>query len=228
MGFKINLHRAGKKADWEDIAPEERNAWQRTAAQTHGIVTPGNLVTLASFGVGLWALHKYRKGEDMSAAVLFAASLLGDAADGMVADKTSTKSPLGAALDPLKDKLLQVGALSVLTERGTISKEYAAVSLATNATNAAATVAARTRGIHTEASFAGKAKTALEGAYRTQLVPSGLAAYLVGRITETALEDRSVEVPLLGEVNRYVGVASIALSAVVAVDYVRKAMQSVE
>lgn len=114
--MKIQLHRIESSSEWEQTKSEDRNVWQRMAARTRGLITPGNIVTIIGFIlviIGLIGIikHQYWLG--------FAGILVGrllDIVDGWVADKTGTKSPLGEALDATVDKLstaLALGALLV-------------------------------------------------------------------------------------------------------------------
>lgn len=109
----MDLHRVTGKADWQKVTATKHNAWQRTAAATNGVVTPGNALTLLGFGLvlaGLFAINgeNYRLG-----ASLLATGRLLDIADGLAADHTGTKSPLGESLDAGFDKLGTVLAAGV-------------------------------------------------------------------------------------------------------------------
>jgi len=101
----MKLHRADNKPDWERVSAKKRTYWQRLAAQTKGLVTPGNIITatgllLVLIGCVLVAQEHYLGG--------FVTLLIGrfaDYADGLVAEHTQTKSALGALLDAAIDKL---------------------------------------------------------------------------------------------------------------------------
>jgi len=101
----MKLHRVGDQADWEKTQPSKRNRWQRTAAQTDAVVTPGNVLTIAGFVlvcIGAWMLFTDRF---LAAFVCIAIGRFFDIADGWMAEKTKTKSPLGESLDAGFDKL---------------------------------------------------------------------------------------------------------------------------
>jgi phosphatidylglycerophosphate synthase len=109
----INLHRA-EIADWSKQSPNYHNMWQRMAAKTHGIVAPGNLVSLVgalavSCGLYLVAQHSLTSG-----IIAIFAGRCADILDGIVADYTKTKSPLGEAIDAAADKIVVGLALLVL------------------------------------------------------------------------------------------------------------------
>jgi phosphatidylglycerophosphate synthase len=110
----MKLHRASGN-DWDDIAPEERNIWQRTASSTNGLVSPSNVITivggvLVTAGLVLLARHEIV----WLAVTLIMIGRAADLADGLVADKTGTKSTVGEAMDATVDKLELVAAVVVI------------------------------------------------------------------------------------------------------------------
>jgi phosphatidylglycerophosphate synthase len=109
----MELHRTGKKADWEGIPAAKQNAWQQAAARTHGAITPGNAISLLGLtlvGVGLYLIAKQHLWAGL---VVLVVSRLLDIADGMAADRTGTKSHVGEAVDAGFDKIAAFGALAV-------------------------------------------------------------------------------------------------------------------
>lgn len=109
----MDLHRASAHPDWTSTAPTARNMWQRLAARTSGVVTPGNVITLAglvfvSLGVVVFGQHR------LTGLMLIGAGRAADVADGMIAAATGTKSRLGEALDASADKLSLFAVLAVL------------------------------------------------------------------------------------------------------------------
>jgi phosphatidylglycerophosphate synthase len=110
----MQLHIAGKKADWASIPAAERNHYQRLAAASHSIVTPGNLVTITGFAlvlIGCWQLSYDRLWLGLSLILVGRGC---DIIDGWLAELTGTKSPLGRTLDALIDKLGSLAALIAL------------------------------------------------------------------------------------------------------------------
>lgn len=108
----MNLHRVEGKADWADVPPASRTFWQQVAAASSGIVTIGNLfslIGLVSVPVGLWLV--LGRHENISGAVVFVLGRLCDLADGWLADKTGTKSPLGEIVDATFDKISTVATV---------------------------------------------------------------------------------------------------------------------
>lgn len=117
---KTNLHRVGKKADWELVAPEKRTFWQKVAFSTRGIVTPANVTSILGailVGLGLWYVHT---GDIMQGALCVAAGRLADILDGMIAQATGTKSSVGETVDAGLDKLIVATTLVVLFMTGII------------------------------------------------------------------------------------------------------------
>ncbi len=101
----MNLHRSGLKPDW-DLLPRERwNRWQKLAADTHGIVTIGNAITILGFVGVLVGLYLVVKQHYSIGLGLLGAGRFCDLLDGWLAEKTGTKSPLGEQLDAGFDKL---------------------------------------------------------------------------------------------------------------------------
>lgn len=101
----MNLHRTNGQPDWEDMDPAEYNAYQRVAAATHGVVTPANLITLIGLGMVLVGLAVIFQQQLWVGLGLVLGGRLLDVIDGLVADKTRTKSPLGELWDATADKL---------------------------------------------------------------------------------------------------------------------------
>lgn len=101
----MKLHRAGNQADWTNTPKTSQNSWQRLAAQTDGVITPGNILTIAGLVlicIGAWMLFI---DQFLAAFVCVAIGRFFDIADGWAAENTKTKSPLGESLDAGFDKL---------------------------------------------------------------------------------------------------------------------------
>ncbi|CAN5151476.1 hypothetical protein BH09PAT3_BH09PAT3_2660 [soil metagenome] len=115
----MNLHRANGN-DWSTIPAKEQSGWQRLAAKTNGIITPGNLVSiigcvLVLLGIVLLAKESYGLG-----ILLVLLGRSADLLDGFVANLTKTKSPLGEAVDASIDKFEAFVAVLVLFIKGAI------------------------------------------------------------------------------------------------------------
>lgn len=112
----MQLHRADKQPEWEAVPTNERNAWQRVAATTSGFVTPANAITVIGLLIVLFGLQQLLAGEYWVAAGALVVGRLLDIVDGVVADKTGTKGPLGELMDAGADKIgtfITVVALAV-------------------------------------------------------------------------------------------------------------------
>ncbi len=116
----MQLHRTAGKPDWEAIDVAERNGWQHWAMRSHGILTPGNVITVTGFigvvyGLVLLADKSYGAG-----LLVLAAGRACDLLDGLAADYTGTKSPLGEKMDATFDKLSTGLSLIVLVVIGIV------------------------------------------------------------------------------------------------------------
>ena len=110
----MNLHKAKSKADWYYVKKEDRNFWQKTAAASGGILAPANAVTLTGAILVLAGLVQISDKLTLGAILFIVIGRLADIADGYVANKTGTKSPLGEVLDVTADKVLALATVTVL------------------------------------------------------------------------------------------------------------------
>lgn len=101
----MKLHRTNNRPDWESTDNKDRNVWQRMAAATNGIVTPGNLATFIGIALVVAGLLEILKENYWLGSVLIIIGRLCDLLDGWLAESTKTKSPLGELLDASIDKL---------------------------------------------------------------------------------------------------------------------------
>lgn len=111
--MKYKLHTA-KKADWEKTTRDSYNRWQKTAAGSHGILTPGNLISLAGGFLALYGLWVILNDDVVTGLVLLTLGRFADLADGIVAEQTKTKSPLGETVDASIDKIVVAATLIIL------------------------------------------------------------------------------------------------------------------
>ena len=116
----MDLHRASKVPDWEVIPPHKRNVWQHMAADTYGVGTPGNFLSVSGFLCVLAGLWIVVAGSLFAGTVLVSVGRLADIADGIIAHRTGTKSPLGRLLDASLDKTGAYLALIIFTLRGVL------------------------------------------------------------------------------------------------------------
>lgn len=139
----MNLHTVGRQADWEKVDPSERNVFQRWASRTHGILTPGNVITVLGAATVTSGLIDIHRGETRKGTYKVGSGRLLDILDGIVADITKTKSPLGEALDATVDKIVMLGILRTLYKKEVINKETYRSILHQNMANVAITGVAR-------------------------------------------------------------------------------------
>lgn len=109
----MSLHRA-LRSDWSAVAPQERNIWQRWAAVSHGVFTPGNIISVTGGALVIWGLVLLSRNGLITGSGAIIIGRLCDLLDGLVAEHTKTKSPLGEFVDATIDKILIVLALFVL------------------------------------------------------------------------------------------------------------------
>lgn len=123
----MNLHRTAEVPEWETVPRADWNTWQRIAHETDGIVTPGNVVTMAGFGLVSWGLIDIMRGHVGRGVFKVGLGRVLDVFDGRTADKTKTKSPKGEALDVAVDKTEAATALPVIIGKGIVPAGVAAV-----------------------------------------------------------------------------------------------------
>ncbi len=111
--MKIGLHTA-RVADWDRKNASPLNNWQKVAKSTRGILTPGNLASLGGGMAAVYGLWLIMDGEVVNGLIFLAAGRIADIADGIIADYTKTKSPLGETVDATIDKLVVALSLIVL------------------------------------------------------------------------------------------------------------------
>lgn len=108
----LNLHQA-KFADWENIKDEQRNIWQKIAYRSYGTLTPANLASLIGAALGLYGLWLIYDGQIVTGLIYLIIGRIADLVDGLVAEYTKTKSPLGETVDAVADKIVIGSALIV-------------------------------------------------------------------------------------------------------------------
>jgi len=101
----MNLHRTSGTPDWEKVAPAKRNIFQKISAATHGVASPANVITVIGLGIVIYGLILLLQQQYWVGLVLLAVGRLLDVVDGIVAEATGTKSPLGELFDAVADKI---------------------------------------------------------------------------------------------------------------------------
>lgn len=163
--MKFNLHRPQKnRADWENAAAETLNSWQKIAAATSGIITPSNLMDAGAAAAeqdlsdrilrAQKAMSRAKSAEkfvdaaeDKKRALIADQFLLPvDVLDGIVANETGTKSPLGEKVDVASDMWRTFVKTRTRLATGEFSTLDAGILLAPKLLNAATGGIALARG----------------------------------------------------------------------------------
>lgn len=157
----MNLHRA-LEHEWSHVPADQYNTYQRIAAHTNGLITPGNAVSLSGFMLVAAGLVFVWQGSLALGLALLLIGRLADLFDGMIAHATKTKSPVGEAVDATIDKIVALAALTVLSYLGLVPFFIGALFLLHNITNVCLFGLARLRGTRLHPNRTGKLSTAGE------------------------------------------------------------------
>lgn len=152
----MDLHRAGKQSQWHGIPDDKRNWWQKQAQRSHGLITPGNIVSATGASLVAASLIYFLRGAWGWGLVFLLIGRLADVADGIVAARTRTKSPLGEAVDATLDKFTLLAALIVFIVTGVVPLLAVLLIALFNAANAAFSLLARVRKQRIHPSHIGK------------------------------------------------------------------------
>lgn len=107
----MDLHRAKSTADWESVPAVNRNIWQRLAANTYAVVTPGNIFTILGLLLIIYGLCAIIWEDYWLGFATLVVGRLCDVLDGWLAAYSGTKSPLGEFFDATVDKLTTAAIL---------------------------------------------------------------------------------------------------------------------
>lgn len=105
MRVIMELHTPNENPDWTRVAHDQANVWQRLALATRGVITPGNLLSVAGVVIVAWGALLLGGDSWILGLLLVGLGRLADIADGVAASYTQTKSRLGEAVDTTCDKL---------------------------------------------------------------------------------------------------------------------------
>lgn len=157
----INMHTAGKKADWEYIKPEKWNKWQKIAAQTKGIITPANIISAVGALLVIYGFLQFRDGITVTGVLFIVMGRLADITDGYIAHISRTKSPLGEIVDTTVDKITVFFGLAVIIFFSLLPPIFTAAIIVQSLLNSTASLIGRQRGISIHPSQFGKLATFL-------------------------------------------------------------------
>jgi phosphatidylglycerophosphate synthase len=110
---RYTLHTA-RQADWEKDSKKPKNIWQKVASRSHGLLTPANIASVIGGVLAIYGLWIIMDGDTVRGLVFLTIGRIADIADGVIAEYTRTKSPLGEMIDASIDKLVVAAALIVL------------------------------------------------------------------------------------------------------------------
>ena len=92
----MNLHRVEGVADWAKPNLPKLSKIQKIASKTNGTITPGNILSVTGGLFVVSGLVDIYRGDEMKRGIRkVGIGRAIDIIDGIVADKTGTKSPLG-------------------------------------------------------------------------------------------------------------------------------------
>ncbi len=117
---KLHWVAANKNSDWDGVKDRKLNTWQHIAKGTYGFVTPANIISICGLYLVINGIRNYGEGSVLSGVLQVGLGRLLDYFDGIVANKTSTKSFIGATMDVSVDTLEFLLVIFVLASLGTI------------------------------------------------------------------------------------------------------------
>jgi phosphatidylglycerophosphate synthase len=161
--MRLLLHPAKRTrgSDWDQLSPAKRTAWQRVAASSYGVLTPGNLITLVGGVLVINGLFMISRGSVIDGLVVIVLGRMADVLDGLVAEYTKTKSDIGELLDATIDKIVIFTALIVILTQDLVPQLVALVVLAQSIYNSLLALLAKVTDHELHSSAAGKWTTAL-------------------------------------------------------------------
>lgn len=152
----MKLHHATGKPDWHDRDPLSYNSFQRVAAATRGVISPANIISIIGFGMVIYGLVEITREQYWTGLVLLAVGRLLDIVDGVVAEATKTKSPLGEFVDATLDKISTILTILVLLVTGIAPWWVMLVLLVPQVAITVFTLVQRKRGVKLHPSRSGK------------------------------------------------------------------------
>lgn len=155
----MGLHTA-RTADW-DKETGPRNIWQKIASKSYGTLTPANFASFAGGILAIYGLFVVVDGEVYKGLALVTIGRIADLVDGVIAEYTKTKSPLGETIDVLMDKVVMVTALIVFAGYGLVPWFIVGIVALQNLVNIIIGLMAKLRKKKIHPSRYGKVATAL-------------------------------------------------------------------
>lgn len=157
----MQMHRVRAKPDWEYVAKPERSPWQKLAAATNGMATPGNMITLLALAFVLAGSVLLLDRIYIVGFMMIATGRVLDFVDGAIAERTKTKGPLGEALDSIADKLAFLAVFAVFAMESIMPITLLVGLLLLQLANSVVVVAKKLRGINVHTTRYGKIEAAM-------------------------------------------------------------------
>ncbi len=208
----MNLHRSGKIPDWENIPSDQRNNWQKLAAKTNGFITPGNIITMSGAALVLSGAKDIKNNKERKGFAKLVIGRIADLADGLVADKTGTKSSKGESLDAFVDSAEMIAFLPLIVRKGYLPLRTGIIYGIHKAINAGATAVAKKGNLELHTSWAGKRS---EAARNMTICLYGLSKIVNDTRKEQSPLSNALEIG--AKVSEY---TSIALGTIASAQYV--------
>ena len=208
------MHQADRVADWHKVPVNQLNIWQRIAVRTHGALTPGNLLSALGLVLVLWGLLLIVDQRDGWGLVVIGSGRLADILDGLVADRTGTKSPLGELVDTSFDKISVLVAAVVFIVRDFTPWWLVLAIALQNVASILASLLARLRHMALHPSRLGK--NAMAGVWFTLLL------FGIGHVVQA--EGWKVAAWVILAAGYVAGVATLGLGVTATLSYYRQIM----
>ncbi len=180
----MDLHHSSKTPDWEQIPAEQHNVWQKVANSSNGIVTPGNIITIAGAGLVFSGMNDIKQNRKFNAFSKIAIGRIADLADGYIANKTGTKSSKGEALDAAVDSVELALAIPMLVRREYLPMRTGLIYGIHKAVNGYASAKAKKNGYELHSSWSGKRAEAFRW--------GTIAFYALAKLSEDKFNNDSI------------------------------------
>ena len=159
----MKLHRIQASTDWQNLPNSDLNFFQKIADKTNGILTPGNIITTVGLGLVINGCQDLEQNPN-KALIKISAGRLADYFDGIIADKTQTKSQIGEAADVVADKIATLAILKSTNDHKILSSRFLSFLIIQNSVNSFIGLQAKLSHQELHSSKYGKIATALQTA----------------------------------------------------------------
>ena len=206
----MKLHRIERQSDWQDIPAEDLNFFQKIAKKTHGIVTPANVITTIGLGLVIDGCNDLDQNPN-KALIKVSAGRVADYLDGIVADKTQTKSKIGEAADVMADKIAALALLKSINDNKLLSNSFLNFLVLQNSANSSLGLYSKLSHQELHSSKNGKIATALQ----TGIFMTSIASYTL----EKSYPTHQKEVRKIQNLLTLLTIPTIVMSALATYDY---------